>query len=88
MYEGFSLVVYEEKLFKKPVVVSNIEPFLEQITHLKNGVVVERNSLDIYKGVKSLLDDKILLEKLANTPNNKYFTKEEMIKEIEKTFTK
>ena len=85
-YEGLSLVVYEEKYFKKPVIATGILGNLEMIKDHQNGLIIERNSDSIYKAVKELLDDKKLLEKLGQTPALNYVTKEKTMKEIEKLF--
>ena len=84
-YEGLGLVIYEEKLFKKAVVASNIPSFLEMIKDRQNGLVIERNSESIYKAVKELLDNKELLEKLGQAPAVNFKEKQETIKEIEST---
>ncbi len=87
-YEGFALVVCEEKHFKKPVVVTTIPSFLEMIEHCKNGIVVERDATSIYLGVKGIIDDKHMAEIIGSTPINGSRSKEETISEIEKTFMK
>lgn len=84
-YEGLGMVVFEEKLFKKPVVVSNIPAFLEMIADGKNGLVINRDSESIYKAVKKLLDDIELLKKLGEEPALNFVTKQETIEEIEDT---
>ena len=84
-YEGLGLVIYEEKLFKKAVVASNIPAFLEMIEDHKNGLIIERNSESIYNAVKKLLDNKELLETLGQAPALNFKEKQETIKEIEKT---
>lgn len=83
-YEGLGLVIYEEKLFKKAVVASNIPAFLEMIEDHTNGLIIERNSESIYKAVKELLSDKELLEKLGKAPAINFKEKSETIKEIER----
>ncbi len=85
-YEGLSLVVYEEKYFKKPVICTGIKGNLEMIADGKNGLLINRDSESIYKAVKQLLDNKELLQTLGNAPALNYVTKHETIKEIEKTF--
>ena len=84
-YEGLGLVIYEEKLFKKAVVASNIPSFLEMIKDRQNGLVIERNSESIYKAVKELLDDKELLKNLGQAPALNFKETKETIKEIEST---
>lgn len=85
-YEGLGMVVFEEKLFKKPVVVSNIPAFLEMIADGKNGLVINRDSESIYKAVKQLLDNPEMLKELGNTPAINFVDKQTTINNIEKTF--
>ena len=87
-YEGYSVAVFEEKYFKKPVVVSDIPSNLEMIVDGENGIVVQRTPEDIYRGVKTLLDDALLRERLAKAPAMGSQTNAEIIKEIEKSFEK
>lgn len=84
-YEGMSLVIYEEKYFKKPIVCTNIPSYLEMIEHNKNGLIVERNSDSIYEAIKILVEDGDLREKLGNSPANNYVEKIETVKAIENT---
>ena len=64
-YEGFSMSVFEGKYFKKPLVVSDIPSNFEMIENEKNGLIVKRNSEEIYKAVKRLLLDEKLRKKLG-----------------------
>ena len=85
-YEGYSVAVFEEKYFKKPVVVTSIPSNLEMIEHKENGVVVERNSEDIYCGVKYLLDNPTECERMAQTPVKGLSNNQQIMEEIEKLF--
>ncbi|MFI3165937.1 MAG: glycosyltransferase [Bacillota bacterium] len=84
-YEGFSLVVWEEKLLKKAVVVTKISSNYEMIEEEKSGLFVDRNSKDIMFGVKKLIDNQELLEIVSNTPAKDRLTQEEATREIRKT---
>ena len=84
-YEGYPFCVYEEKLLKKAVVVSDIPSHREMITDGVNGIIVNRNSDDIYRGVKRLMNDRKLLEKAAANPVNNYKSKEETIRDFIET---
>ncbi len=64
-YEGQSVAVFEQKYFGKPVVVSNIPSNLEMIENYVNGIVVDRTVDDIYRGVKELVCNGELRERLA-----------------------
>ncbi len=87
-YEGYSVAVFEEKYFRKPVVVTDIPSNLEMIEDMQNGVVVKRKSDDIYRGVKFLLDnpeDRLRIGQVAvKGPSNN----QQIIEEIEKCFEK
>ncbi len=85
-YEGFSLVVYEEKYLKKPVVCTGIKSNIEMISHGNNGLIIERNKESIYKAVKYLLDNPEMITKLGNVPSLNFVDKQTTIKELEKTF--
>ena len=85
-YEGYSVAVFEEKYFKKPVVVTYIPSNLEMIEDQENGIVVERRSEDIYRGVKYLLDNPQKRARMAQTPVKGLSNNQEIMQEIEKCF--
>ena len=85
-YEGYSVAVFEEKYFQKPVVVTSIPSNLEMITDKENGVIIERNSDDIYRGVKYLLDNPQESAKMAQTPVKGLSNNQEIMQEIENCF--
>ena len=87
-YEGYSVAVFEEKYFKKPVVVTSIPSNLEMIVNKENGIVVERNSDDIYRGVKYLLDNPEACKNMAKTPVKGLSNNQQIMEEIEKCFEK
>lgn len=87
-YEGYSVAVFEEKYFKKPVVVTSIPSNLEMIVNKENGIVVERNSDDIYRGVKYLLDNPEACKSMAKTPIKGLSNNQQIMEEIEKCFEK
>lgn len=85
-YEGFSVAVFEEKYFKKPVVVTNIPSNFEMITNKENGVIVERSVEDIFNGVKYLLDNPEKSKKMAQMPVNASLESEKIMEQIESLF--
>lgn len=85
-YEGYSVAVFEEKYFKKPVVVTNIPSNLEMITDKENGIVVERSSENVYRGVKYLLDNPIECVSIAQTPVKGLSNNQQIMQEIQKCF--
>ena len=82
-YEGYSVAVFEEKYFKKAVVATNIPSDLEMLTNMVNGLVIERNSQEIYKAVKYLLDNPAGRIQMANAPVNNNSNNQQIMQEIE-----
>lgn len=64
-YEGYVTTVTEAKCFNRPIVATNIEGIKEQIINDETGILVECNVDDLYKGIKKLLDNKELRDKLS-----------------------
>ena len=85
-YEGYSVAVFEEKYFKKAVVVTDIPSNLEMIENKENGIVVERNTDAIYHGVKYLLDNPEKRATIAQTPVKGLSNNQQIMQEIEKCF--
>lgn len=86
-YEGLSLVIYEEKYFKKPIVCTGINSNLEMIANSENGLIIERDSESIYNALKQLLDNPELIKRLGDTPALNFVDKQTTINNIEKTFS-
>ena len=86
-YEGYSMVVYEEKLFGKAVVLSDIPSFREMITDGVNGLIVERDSKRLYLSVKYLVDKPDVFERLGKSKINGYRSKQQTMEELEQTLT-
>ena len=65
VFEGAPLVINEAKILKKPIVVTDIPAFCEQIENEVNGLIVNNDVDDIYMGIKRLLDNPELCEKFT-----------------------
>jgi glycosyltransferase involved in cell wall biosynthesis len=65
-WEGFPTVTIEAKILKKPVLATNVSGIKEQMTHLKNGFIVENDENAIYEGLKFLLDNPHILETISS----------------------
>ncbi len=63
-FEGKSIAIDEAKILKKPIVVTNFSTVKDQIQDNENGIIVEMNAKSIAKGIKKLIDDEKLREKL------------------------
>ena len=65
-HEGLCGVVNEAKIAGAAVLATEFSGIHEQLTHGKNGWVVENNEESIYNGIKTLMDDRTLLKKITN----------------------
>lgn len=63
-FEGKSIAIDEAKILHKPIVVTNFSTATDQIKHKENGLIVDMNPQSIYKGIKQLIDNKELRNKL------------------------
>ena len=66
--------------------MTNIPSNLEMITDKENGIVVERSSENIYRGVKYLLDNPIECVSIAQTPVKGLSNNQQIMQEIQKCF--
>ena len=64
-YEGYVTTITEAKCFERPIVATNIEGIKEQIVNEKTGILVECSVDELYTGVKKLIDDESLRNKLS-----------------------
>lgn len=64
-YEGYVTTITEVKCFERPIVATNIEGIKEQIVNEKTGILAECSVDELYRGVKKLLDDESLRNKLS-----------------------
>ncbi|KRE97074.1 glycosyl transferase family 1 [Paenibacillus sp. Soil766] len=65
-FEGKPIAVNEAKVLCKPIVVTNFSTVNSQITNEKNGLIVEMNSQDIYKGIKKLINNNNLRQQISS----------------------
>lgn len=63
--EGFSLVVAEALCLGKPILATRTAGPTELLGNGKYGLLVENNKNEIYKGLKKMLQDKELRDRLA-----------------------
>ncbi|PEA20194.1 glycosyl transferase [Bacillus cereus] len=65
-YEGKSIAIDEAKILQKPIVVTNFSTAKDQIRNEENGVIVEMDSTAIFNGIKRIIDDENLRNRLIN----------------------
>lgn len=63
-WEGFGITVAEAKVLKKPIVVSNIPEFVEQINHNETGLVY-KDMTDMIEKIENIILDKKFRQKLS-----------------------
>lgn len=65
-HEGLCGVVNEAKIAGAAVLATEFSGIHEQLTHGENGWIVENSEEAIYAGLKTLLDNRVLLARIAN----------------------
>lgn len=66
LYEGRCLTITEAKILNKPIVSTDFEVVYDQLTNEQNGMIVNRDSQSVYKGIKRLIEDKVLRNRLVS----------------------
>lgn len=66
-WEGFPTVTVEAKVLGCPVLATDVAGVREQMTHGKTGWIVENDAQAICEGLRRLLDDPTLREKLRSS---------------------
>ncbi|MBH5317295.1 glycosyltransferase [Paenibacillus sp. GSMTC-2017] len=64
--EGRCLTITEAKILQKPIVSTNFRAIYDQITHKENGLIVEQDAESISNGIKELITNNELRQKLIN----------------------
>lgn len=67
--EGLGLTVVEAKILKKPIVCTNFETTKEIINNNIDGLIVDIDEKSLYEGIKRLIDDKTLRDKIQSNLN-------------------
>ena len=65
-WEGFPTVTVEAKILGCPVLATDVSGIREQMTHGETGWIVENSEDGLYSGLKHLLDNPTLIEKLRS----------------------
>nr|WP_158227334.1 glycosyltransferase [Lactobacillus sp. UMNPBX8] len=71
-HEGYGLSVLEARALDKPIIVSNLPVFKEQITDKKNGIVAHFDENSLFRSIEELYqNDKLKNEIKANVLREK-----------------
>lgn len=84
-YEGFSHMLLEAMATNTPIITTNVGGNPELIENNKTGILVEYNNKEeIKKAIVSILNDKVMAEKLTKNSKEKIseFGKEKMLTEL------
>lgn len=81
-WEGFGITVSEAKILNKPIVVSDIPEFIEQIENNKTGVIYS-DIEDMVNKIEQLILKKYIRDDLISNLKNLYVNNNEEIKKIE-----
>lgn len=84
-WEGFGITVAEAKVLKKPIVVSNIPEFVEQIDDNETGLVY-KNKNDMVKKIEELIMYKSKRQKLIDNLHNINMNNDYELNKLEKIF--
>ncbi|MNZ94020.1 Glycosyl transferases group 1 [compost metagenome] len=80
--EGRCLTLTEAKILSKPIVSTNFKAVYEQLSHEVNGLIVNQDADSIYKGIKSLIGNDRLRERLISHLKQEELGNEEEIKKL------
>lgn len=86
LFEGRCLTITEAKILKKPIVSTNFKVIYDQIENERNGLVVNQHPKSIYEGIKKLIDDKELRNKLIFNLNKEELGTESEIQRLYELF--
>ena len=84
-WEGFGITVAEAKVLNKPIVVSSIPEFVEQIEDNSTGIVYIDNN-DMINKIENIILDKSIREKLSYNLENMNMDNNYELKKLEKLF--
>ena len=70
-FEGKSIAIDEAKILHKPIVITNFSTAKDQIKNKENGIIVEMDPNAISEGIKKLIDNEELRNKLTSNLSKK-----------------
>lgn len=80
-FEGFGMAIAEAKILEKPIIATNFDIVYDQIEDMKNGLIVNMESRELYIGINKILKNKKIVENIrVNLSNEKIYTEHEIEK--------
>lgn len=86
-FEGFGMAIAEAKILEKIIIATNFDIVYDQIENMKNGLIVNMNSKDIYMGIKNILKDENLIKSIKYNLCSKKIVLEDQVKKFNKLIT-
>lgn len=81
-FEGFGMAIAEAKILQKTIIATNFDIVYDQIENMKNGLVVNMNSKDLYIGISEILNNKNLFGIISENLNNERISTESEISKL------
>ncbi|NOV00212.1 glycosyltransferase [Paenibacillus planticolens] len=81
-FEGYGLAIAEARILHIPIVTTNFTVVHNQITDRENGLIVNMNSEDIYMGIKNMMEDGSLRQKISSNLKKENVGTEEEIHKV------
>lgn len=85
-HEGYGIAVAEARILCKPILATNFAGAKEQLNNNETGLIVKCNEIEIYKGLKMLLDDEDLVKKITNNLRKELVTTDVIKNSISQLF--
>ena len=82
-FEGKAVAVEEAKILGRPIVATNYSTVANQIDNERTGLIVEMNGESVFQGIRRLIDDPVLYQKIINIQEKECLGNE---KEVEKLY--
>lgn len=82
-HEGYGLSVLEARVLRKPIIVSNLPVFTEQIKDQENGLVCELSPEKLANEIYKLYKDKELLNKIINNVSKENISFDSEMKKLD-----
>ncbi len=79
--EGFCTSTMEAKILYKSVVTTDVPGMREQFVSGENGLIVESSAEGIFDGIRQLLDDPALRERIENKLRREPITNDEVLRQ-------
>ncbi len=84
--EGYGIAVAEARIFCKPILVTDFAGAKEQLKNNETGLIVKCNEIELYNGLKILLDNESISKKFGNNLRKEIVAAKNIRKDINQLF--